>query len=73
MNSMNKDLIKNAISDSGLKLSFIAMKLGISREGFYNKVNGKTEFNVSEINKFCEILNLKDPERDAIFFNNKSE
>lgn len=68
MNSMNKDLLKDAIKQSGITMTALAGKIGITREGLYNKVEGKTEFTVSEINSVCAALHLDSGSRDAIFF-----
>lgn len=65
--------LSKAIENSGLKLTFIANKLELSREGFYKKLNNQTEFKASEIVKLQDILNLSNKERDKIFFTNKVE
>ena len=63
------DLLKKKIADSGLKMVFIAEKMGIMRQTLYNKVNGLSEFNQSEIALLCEILNIKTKaEKESIFF-----
>lgn len=70
---MNKEILKDAIACSGMTMTSIAEKMGISRESLYNKANGSSEFSVSEINRFCEALHLDNDSRDAIFFSKKSE
>ena len=62
------EALKNRISESGISISFIADKMGITREGFYKKMNGATEFKASEIKSLKTILNLSNKERDTIFF-----
>ena len=69
----DSEALSKAIENSGLKLTFIANKLEISREGFYKKLNNQTEFKASEIVKLQDILNLSNKERDKIFFTNKVE
>lgn len=69
----DSEALSKAIENSGLKLTFIANKLELSREGFYKKLNNQTEFKASEIVKLQEILNLSNKERDKIFFTNKVE
>ena len=66
----DSEALSKAIENSGLKLTFIANKLELSREGFYKKLNNQTEFKASEIVK---LLNLSNKERDKIFFTNKVE
>lgn len=65
--------LKKCISDSGISISFIAHKMGISREGFYKKMNGETEFKASEICSLKELLGMTNAKRDAIFFADEVE
>lgn len=58
----------SAVERSGMKKTAIASKLGISYQGFLNKVNNTTEFRASEIAEISGILRLAPEERDAIFF-----
>ena len=60
--------LRQAIDDNGIKLKFICEKLGLSRQGLYKKMNGRSEFTVSETKEIQEILGLSNEERDAIFF-----
>ena len=69
----DSEALSKAIENSGLKLTFIANKLELSREGFYKKLNNQTEFKASEIVKLQDILNLSNKERDKIFFTHKVE
>lgn len=55
------------IDESGRSVSFLARKLGISREAFYKKRDGETEFKASEIVALSELLDLSLKERDEIF------
>lgn len=55
----DSEALNKVIENSGLKLTFIARALKLSREGFYKKLNNQTEFKASEIVKMQEILNLK--------------
>ena len=65
----NSNLLNVKIQESGIKIGHIARVLNLSRQGLYNKINGKTEFFGSEITKLSEILNLSIEERENIFFN----
>jgi len=69
MNSLNTQRLKNAINDSGVTITALAKKVGISRESLYNKIERKTEFTVSEIRSVSDALHLSNEDRDAIFFN----
>jgi DNA-binding phage protein len=66
----DSEALNKVIENSGLKLTFIARALKLSREGFYKKLNNQTEFKASEIVKMQEILNLSNEQRDKIFFAN---
>lgn len=65
----NTTLLEKLIKDSGLKLSFIAEKLGITRHGLYKKIKGHTQFIGPEIKVLCELLNLQEwAEIKPVFF-----
>ena len=51
--------LSDEIADSGITITAIAKKLGITREGFYKKLNNETEFKASEISALQKILRLK--------------
>jgi len=61
-------LLRKTISESGLKFSFIAEQLGLSRFGLMKKIDGDTEFKASEIAKLSDILKIDNKNRDRIFF-----
>ena len=61
--------LERLIDNSGLKKSYIAKTVGLSRQGLANKINNKSPFTSTEISSLCKLLNitsLKDKER--IFF-----
>ena len=62
--------INDVITNSGLKKTFIAKKINLSHQALYNKLNGKTEFTLSEITALCGLLNISTKKRDEIFFAN---
>lgn len=65
--------LSKEIDESGITITAIAKKLGITREGFYKKLNNETEFKASEISTLQRILNLSNEKRDEIFFAEKVE
>lgn len=69
----NTKKLKDRIDDSGISISFISRKMGISREAFYLKMNNETEFKASEIRCIKEVLSLTNKERDVIFFADEVE
>lgn len=64
----NTKLLEEAIEKSGLKKGKIAERLGISRAGLANLINGRAEFKVSQMLVLSDMLGLTDAKRDAIFF-----
>lgn len=61
--------LEKIILNSGLKKSYIAKKLHLSRQGFKNKCENKTPFTSKEISGLCELLNIKKLSvKEAIFF-----
>ena len=64
---VNTKRLQQKIKDSGLKMGFIAEKLGRSRQALSDKIQGKTEFLPSEIRILCELLHLSDDDRRLIF------
>ena len=64
----NEILLRQKISASGLKMRFIAEKIGISYQALLNKIRNKTEFTAQEIQRFAELLHMNLEEKEAIFF-----
>lgn len=66
---MDKELLDRAIDESGLNITQICEKLGISRSAFFRKRTGESEFTWSEIEKLVNILGLRSPV--PVFFKEK--
>ena len=64
----NIELLKEKIEDSGITMTAISKKCGISRVTLYNRLAGVGEFTASEIVGLSETLRLTKPEREQIFF-----
>lgn len=64
----NTKMLERVIKEKGLKKGYIAERLGLSRGGLINLINNRSEFRVSQIQTLCEILNLTEDQRNAIFF-----
>lgn len=69
----NTYLLNQIVIKSGKSKVYLASKLGLSRHGFYNKLEGKSEFFASEIALLCKELGLTPQQRDEIFFEENSE
>lgn len=65
----NTVLLRKKIDESGYKLRFVAKRLEITYQGFLKKMNGETEFKVSEAQILRDLLHLTDEETELIFFN----
>jgi len=65
---VNTQLLVDRIKNSGLKISFIVDKMGISRQAFDNKKKNKTPFRGSEVYVLCDLLNISDTDKQGIFF-----
>lgn len=66
---MKLDILKETIKKRGFRLDFIAKQLNLSIYGFSLKLNGKSEFKWSEVEKIIEVLKLDEIEKKKIFFN----
>ena len=66
---MNNDLLKEIIKDSGVKVSVLADKMGISRQSLHMKINGERRFDQGEIMSLKNNLHLDDEQFMMIFFN----
>ncbi|RHT91573.1 XRE family transcriptional regulator [Clostridium sp. AM27-31LB] len=65
----NTERLRKIISNSGLKYSYIAEKIGLTYQGFKNKIENKNLFNVEEVDKLCKLLNITDVyQKEEIFF-----
>lgn len=67
LSKLNKQLLRDAIKDSGMSVTAIAKKSGMVRETLYNKIESGN-FYASEILALTRALRLTREERDAIFF-----
>lgn len=61
--------LEKLIVESGKKKSYLAEKIGCSRQYFRMKCNNEAPFTVIEVNILCEELNItKLSEKEKIFF-----
>ena len=74
MNLTDTKMLEARIKASGLKMSYLAEQLNLTRQGFWLKVKNRNEFRASEIKRLCELLNITAlREREQIFFAPKVE
>ena len=67
----NVPMLTEAIKNSGLKRTYIADQLGLSYQGFLNKITGKKEFVGSEIVRMKELLRIDEKAVSEIFLSGK--
>ena len=64
---INSQRLEGRISESGLKKAYVARMAGLTLQGFLNKINGKSEFRVSEVQAIKTVLSLSQEEVHEIF------
>ena len=70
----NTKLLQRVIDDSGLKRNAILEMMGFKAYStLREKIENRREFTASEIIRLCEILNLTNDQREAIFFTKNAE
>lgn len=65
--------LKNKFKETGMTVTAIAKKSGMSRETLYNRLNVNADFKASEIAALTRVLCLTEKERNAIFFAEEGE
>ena len=66
---MNNEMLKEVIRESGVKVTVLADKIGISRQALHMKLNGDRTFYQGEIMAIKTTLHLSDEQFMLIFFN----
>jgi len=66
----DSELLISTITECGISQSEIARELGITRQGLWKKINNRSEFKQSEIEKLARLLNLDFELNSKIFFKN---
>jgi len=61
-------VLRSTINNSRLELGYIAQQLNISYKAFLSKMNGDSDFKVSEVRALANILRLNGLQMKAIFF-----
>ena len=64
----NTELLEEKITQSGIKKTHLAKKLGLSLAGFRNCCINKAEFKASQVHTLCEELHIDLEEMKVIFF-----
>lgn len=64
----NTKLLRQRINESGLKLQYIAGRLGISRAALTMKIENQSDFRQGEIRELCTLLHIDTPEEKNLIF-----
>ena len=64
----NLEELKKAIRNSGIPITTISKRTRMDRRSLYNKINGKTEFKVSEMDSLSKVIGLDEKQKSEIFF-----
>lgn len=64
---VNLSLLKRYIEYSGIKLSVLSYKIGVSRTTLWSRLRGDSEFTKEELKDICMVLKLNEKERKNIF------
>lgn len=64
----DKNLLRSAMFAKGFNGETLAEKLGLSRQSFSYKLNGKRPFTTEEIGVICDLLELTPEQVMMIFF-----
>lgn len=65
---MNISLLRDRVKESNIKKSAIKDAVGCSYYTLQSKLEGKTEFTITEMNKIGRLLNLSRKDMCNIFF-----
>lgn len=63
---MRQDLIRDKMNQKGISVMKLSEELGLSKKTMYNKLQGNTEFTLSEVRELIQILNI---ENIRLYFN----
>lgn len=65
----NSKLLRALIDEKGLKLKYVAEKLGLSPYGLQLKIDNRQEFKTSEVAVLCDVLEITSlKKKEEIFF-----
>ena len=65
---VNTKKLQGKMRENGYTTESLATAVGLTVNGFFNKLHGKTEFKASEIMRLNTLLSLSAVDTDEIFF-----
>lgn len=69
---LDKNLFKSVVVRKGYTQETLANAIEMSANTMSSRVNGKSCFNIDEVDKICEILEINDNDEKAAIFLAKS-
>ena len=71
---LNRNLLKSAMARMGLTQGALAERIGMSENTLSSRMLGTSSFNIDEVDKICEILDIQsNDEKAAIFLATSSQ
>ena len=71
---MNRNLLAAKLTEMGMTFYNAADELEMSRNTFYSRMSGRSQFTIPEIIKLCDILRITDDsEKCRIFLSQSSQ
>ena len=64
----NGKLLKEIAKEKKITLQEIADAVGLTRQGLFKKIENRSEFKLSELEKISKLLGLTNEQKQAIFF-----
>ena len=65
---MNANLLRGEIVSKGMTMQEVAKYVGLSRNSFSARVQGRVPFNSNEIVRICELLQIEDASKKVSIF-----
>ena len=66
--NLNKNLLLGKIYEAGLTCQKVSKMIGVSKNAFSHKINGRSYFDTEEIDRLCDVLHIDDNEDKVKIF-----
>lgn len=64
---VDTELLSQYISNSGLKIGYLAEQLGVTEQAFHKKRTGKAPFRAAEVYVLCDLCKISEADKPKIF------
>lgn len=65
---LNRNLLKSAMARVGFTQGALAERIGMSENTLSSRMQGASSFNIDEIDKICDVLNIESNDEKAAIF-----